>query len=294
MRRFCITLLFALAVLQSACRTTGCTQPADQTLEIASFNLRYNTLSDSANAWPMRLDAVLAMLGSADLIGVQEALPSMLFDIDDGLEGFSRIGVGRNADGSGEHSSILYRISRFELLDSGTFWLSETPDVPGSQGWDAALPRIATWGRFRDRRTGGTFLHVNTHFDHRGEIARRESAHLLVGWVGEHDREEPVLLTGDFNTEENSETYRILTEDASLRDARLVSETPPSGVAATWNDFGRVIPLRRIDFVFVKGNVAVKRFATWDQTIGDVLGTDDPRLPSDHYPVSATVLLDGE
>ncbi|NNF57422.1 MAG: hypothetical protein HKN04_04200 [Rhodothermaceae bacterium] len=161
--------------------------------------------------------------------------------------------------------------------------------MPGSQSWDAALPRIATWGRFRDRRTGVTFTHLNMHFDHVGETARQESARLLVAWAAEQDSDEPVLVTGDFNATDDSEVYRLLTEGTALQDARLVSATLSAGMAARWNAFGRTTPERRIDFVFVQGPVAVQAFATGDQTIGAVLETDNARLPSDHFAVAATV-----
>ena len=282
--------VFVLTLLLGACRTVGTAEVASEALEVVSFNLRLNVASDGENAWPHRRAAAAAMIENADLVGVQEALSDMLVDLDAALPQFDRIGTGRSAEGGDEYSAILYRADRFEVLDSGTFWLSETPDVPGSVGWDAALPRIATWGRFRDRRSGVVFSHVNTHFDHRGETARQQSARLLVDWIGARGGE-PVLLTGDFNQTPDSEVYRLLTEGMGLHDARLVSATPARGSAATWNDFGRTTPTGPIDFVFVNELVTVQRFATWDQTLGAVLGTDDAHLPSDHFPVAATVIL---
>ena len=292
----CSLCLFLLA----ACgRTrTGADHPdlrasvPSEPIQVMSFNLRLNVASDSADAWPYRREAAAEIIRDADLVGVQEAQPEMLEELRERLPGFSRIGVGRDADRGGEHSAILYRTDRFELLDEGTFWLSETPEVPGSTGWDAALPRIATWGRFRDRQTGTAFLHVNTHFDHVGEEARRESARLLVARTAALAGDLPVLLTGDFNATDDSDVYRTLTEGTGLRDARLATEAPPTGPAATWNAFGSAPLDRRIDLVFVRGPAHVQAFATLDQTIGTVLGTDSARLPSDHYPVVATVTLE--
>lgn len=291
MKHFWAICLSMFVVSQGACQSNSSQETPVQTMEIVSFNLRYNTAADSANAWPHRLEAVRAMIEEADIVGVQEALPNMLFDLDDGLIGFGRAGTGRNADGGGEHTAILFRMDRFELLDSDTFWLSETPDVPGSRGWDAALPRIATWARFHDRHTQQSFTVLNTHFDHRGEVARQESARLLTTWIDERGDEEPVLLTGDFNVAEDSEVYRILTEGTGLFDARLISEEPATGIPGTWNDFGRAFPWHRLDYVFVTEGVGVQTFTTWDQTMGDVLGTNSVRFPSDHFPVAATVLL---
>ncbi|MDT0632128.1 endonuclease/exonuclease/phosphatase family protein [Rubrivirga sp. S365] len=290
-------VLAALAGLLAlgACGTARPDRPqdgaaTDAAVRVMSFNLRLHLASDSANAWPHRRDAAAAIVGGADLAGVQEATPAMLDDLDARLPGFARIGVGREADGGGEQSALLYRADRFEVLDSGTFWLSPTPDVPGSVGWDAALPRIATWARLRDRRGGAALVAVNTHFDHVGETARRESARLLVERARALAGDGPLVVTGDVNAADTSAVYRTLTAD--FRDARLVSEAPATGPTATWTDFGRATDDRRIDFVFVSGPVRVLRAATDDRTIGDVAGTDSRRLPSDHTPVTATLVLD--
>lgn len=281
--RVSLVLLLALVGCASS-------RPAERApITVQSFNLRLNVESDGENAWPNRTEAAVAILREADLIGVQEALPGMLEDLDARAPAFARIGVGRQADGGGEYSAIYYRTARFELLEDGTFWLSATPEVPGSVGWDAALPRICTWGRFRDRTTGAVFVHANTHFDHVGEEARRESARLLVARLAEIAGEAPLILTGDFNVTPDTDPYRVLA--SAFRDARDATETAPEGMAPTWNDFGRADLTRRIDFVFVHGSVRVLQFETIDGTIGDVLGTDDPRYPSDHFPVEAWVTL---
>lgn len=280
--------LLALTLLVAGCASSP-TREASAPLTVQSFNVRLHVESDGENAWPHRVDAVVAILTRADLVGVQEALPEMLEDIDARAPGWARIGVGRNARGGGEFSAIYYRSDRFDLLDSGTFWLSETPDEPGSVGWDAALPRICTWGRLRDRRTGTVFVHANTHFDHQGERARRESARLLVARLGEIAGDAPLVLTGDFNVTPDTETYRILA--AAFSDARVSSHLAAVGTAATWNAFGRTDLTDRIDFVFVSSEVFVVRFETLDGTIGDVLGTDNPRYPSDHFPVNAEVVI---
>lgn len=280
-----------LLVALGGCRSASTPAPDAERLRVMTFNLRLNVASDGENAWPNRRDAVAKVIDGADLVGVQEALPDMLTDLDGRLSGYARTGVGRQADGGDEYSAILYRTDRLDLLDSGTFWLSETPEVPGSQSWDAALPRIATWGRFRDRATGDVLVHVNTHFDHVGVTARQESARLLVERLPALADGAPVVLTGDFNVTPDSEVYRILTDGTGLSDARLSSASPAAGPAPTWNDFGRAPLERRIDFVFTHGPVRVLRVRTIDDTIGDVMGTDNPRELSDHYAVEATVAL---
>ena len=288
-----LTVGLAMALAACASSSPSGTRPADArstALRVMSFNLRLNVASDSANAWPHRIDAVEDIMRDADLVGVQEALPGMLEDLDARLDGWARIGVGRQADGGGEYSAIYYRTGRVELEAEDTFWLSETPDVPGSKSWDAAIERIVTWGRFRDRRSGTTLTVVNTHFDHVGQTARENSARLIVDHLDELANGGPVVVMGDFNVTPDNPAYAVLTEGTGLRDARLASSTPPEGVAATWNGFGRDALERRIDFLFVRG-LEVTRFATRDETIAGELGTATARYPSDHFPVEATVEL---
>src|SRR5215211_2435082 len=229
-------------------------------LRVMSFNLRYNNPNDGVNAWPNRKDWVAGLIRfhGADVVGVQEALAHMLTDLEARLPGFSRVGVGR-ADGRarGEFSAILYRTDRLALLDSGTFWLSPTPEVPGSKGWDAAIERVATWARFRDRRTGCRHLHLNTHFDHVGEQARQESARLIRRRLAALAGDLPIVMTGDLNADPRSTPYRILTNDtlagaiAPLRDAFRVSRAGHYGPTSTWTEFRAIEPERRIDYVLV-------------------------------------------
>jgi endonuclease/exonuclease/phosphatase family metal-dependent hydrolase len=254
-----------------------------------TFNLRYDTPSDSTNAWPHRRDWVAALIRfhAPDAIGVQEALVHMLTDLDARLPDFARVGVGR-ADGraGGEFSAILYRPDRLELLTSGTFWLSPTPNVAGSKGWDAAIERIVTWAQFRDRRTRCRHVHLNTHFDHVGEQARRESARLIRRRIAADGM--PVVVTGDLNADPASEPYRILTRDTivstspPLRDAFAASRDGHYGPTSTWTAFRAIEPGRRIDYVLVSPQVRVLKHAILPDSW-------DGRFPSDHLPVLAAI-----
>ena len=286
--RFVPLLAFALLIGLAACSTSSRVASSDAPLRVMSFNIRLNTESDGENAWPHRIDAVERIMQDADVVGVQEALPDMIDTLDARLDGWARIGIGRDADGGGEYSAIYYRTERLELTTGDTFWLSETPEVPGSKSWDAAITRIATWGRFRDRTSGDELTIINTHFDHVGQTAREQSAQLIVDRFDQLAGDGPVVLMGDFNVTPGNPVYPVLTEGTGLSDAFFASSTPPTGVAGTWNGFGRDEPVRRIDYVFVRG-LTVEQFATRDETIGEVLGTDIPRYPSDHFPVMATV-----
>lgn len=300
-------LLLLFVALLPACATAPRAEPslagalADPAqrsvppLRVMSFNLRYNNPGDGPNAWPLRKKwvAQLIRFHDADAIGVQEALSGMLADLDTLLPEFSRVGVGRT-DGvaKGEFSAILYRRDRLEMLEDATFWLSPTPDVVGSKGWDAALERIATWGRFRDRATGCSYLHLNTHFDHVGERARQESARVIRQRLATLTAAgSPVVVTGDLNTSPTSIAYRILTRDTiaaafpPLVDAMLASRDGHYGPDASFNSFRAIPPDgNRIDYVLTSPGVEVRKH-------GILTDSWDNRFPSDHLPVLATLAM---
>ncbi|HVT45394.1 MAG TPA: endonuclease/exonuclease/phosphatase family protein [Thermoanaerobaculia bacterium] len=278
-----------LALLLAGCATAVPVPPADS-IRVMTFNIRLDLASDGDNAWPHRKDAVASMIRfhGADLVGLQEALPEQLRDLDALLPDFSRFGAGRGADRLGEHCAILYRRDRFELLAHDTFWLSETPEVPGSKGWDAAYERIVTWGRLRDRRSDEVFLHVNTHLDNVGSEARREGARLLLrrvdGVAGSDRTGVAIVVTGDFNDTPRSEPWLLMTA-GGFDDALDRSLCPHHGPASTWNGFTAIEAGRRIDFVFVRGDVAVLQHAVLSDTF------DAHRFPSDHLPVIAELRI---
>ena len=261
-------------------------------IRVMTFNIRYDEPQDKENAWPNRKELVASMIRfhHADLVGVQEALARQLKDLDKLLPDYTWVGVGR-ADGksAGEFSAILYRKSRFKYLESSTFWLSETPQVP-SAGWDAAYPRIVTWVKLQDFQTRKIFFHFNTHFDHRGARARKESAGLLLDRIRQIARDLPVVVTGDFNFTESSEGYQLLTGKKSeqlsaLRDARYVSESGHHGPTSTFNEFKALVPGKKIDYVFVKGDIRVLQH-------GVLSDTWDGRFASDHLPVLAEIFIE--
>jgi endonuclease/exonuclease/phosphatase family metal-dependent hydrolase len=245
-----------------------------------TFNLRLATDEDDEDAWAHRRDhaASVVRFHRPDVVGAQEALPGQYAELRAALPGYDWVGVDRKAGevgGPGEHAPVGVRTDRLDLRDHDTFWLSASPDEVGSVGWDAAIPRTVTRVRLRDCRTDAEFTLFNTHLDHRGERARRESARLLA----ERLPAERAVLLGDFNCTPADAPYRYLVEDAGLADAREASARPHHGPSGTFHGFTGDAD-QRIDYVFATPDVDVAQHAT-------LADHWDGRYPSDHFPVVA-------
>lgn len=262
------------------------------TLNVMSFNIRYDNPSDGENAWGNRKEMVAETIRfhKSDIAGLQEALHSQVEDLEARLLEYGWFGVGRD-DGrrKGEYTPVFYLKSRFKVLDYSTFWLSETPEIPGKLGWDAVCPRIVTWGKFKDRLTGKVLFVFNTHLDHVGEKARSQSAELLLSKIEELAGDHPVVLTGDFNCTIDDGPYFILTRNqggmSSLTDIHNISQTMPYGSTQTFNGFKNELrPDYRIDFIFVCNISQVLRH-------GVISEKWNGRFVSDHYPVMAEISL---
>lgn len=259
----------------------------EHSLTALTFNIRYANLGDGLNAWPFRRDAVGKLIRErrADVIGLQEVLHPQLKDMQRQLPEHDHWGVGRD-DGKqqGEYAPIFYRRDRFELVAGQTIWLSPTPEKP-SKGWDASHLRIATIVTLRDKLTGRTFRVANTHFDHRGEQARLNSAELLRVHL-DKEGDEPTLLMGDFNCRADSPPIKRLTGEGNgeaFRDTRTQVEEP-AGPDSTWNGFRQIVDGARIDFIFLRGPWRTERFEIID-------ARQDDRYLSDHLPVTATFAI---
>ncbi len=283
--------LVVIAILCCSFVSYGQQSPDRGALRVMTFNIRYDEPRDGVNAWASRKEKVAGVIRfhKADLVGVQEALLSQLRDLERLLPDFAWSGVGRT-DGkeAGEYSAILYRKSRFQLLETKTFWLSETPETPGSMGWDAAYPRIVTWAKFRDRVSKKTFFHFNTHFDHRGDKARTQSASLILKRIGEIVRREPFVLTGDLNVREDGEAYKTLKAGSGvvrLADAKYASSNGHFGGDSTFSAFKELQPGNKIDYIFVREGIRVIEHGVLsDQWNG--------LWASDHLPLLAEIVLE--
>lgn len=258
------------------------------TMRVMTYNIRLATTADSINYWPNRKHKVEGLIRyhHPDLLGVQEALPVQIADLDATLNQYSRYGVGRE-DGrqKGEFSAIYFRKDRFRLLDSGTFWLSLDPEKPGSKSWDAAITRICSWVKLKDLHTRKVLYHFNTHFDHRGKVAREKSAQLILQQIQSIAGNAPVILTGDFNVPPTSSPYQVMVTNSGFADARSISQTPPYGPDGSFSGFRVNRPLQaRIDYIFVNKPVQVLQHAI-------LTDQQDGYYPSDHLPIVAEVLV---
>lgn len=269
----------------------GWTSFGQDYLNVLTFNIRLNTPQDSLNAWPHRSANVASQIlfHEAHIIGVQEALFDQMQDLDRALTSFKFVGGGRE-DGKqkGEFSAIFYDTIRLQSLQSQTFWLSETPQVAGSKGWDAALPRIVTWAKFRDKKTKKEFYVFNTHFDHIGKVARAESSKLLLRFANQIAGAIPYIVTGDFNAAPTQEPIQLIVNSKDplhLVDTKSISLTPHYGPLGTFNGFhAKEINDQPIDHIFIKHGIKVLQHATLSQTW-------EGKFSSDHFPVFARVLI---
>ena len=277
-------LILICALVLGACAHVPAAESTPATMRAMTFNIRLDLESDGADAWPYRKEMVAALIRheAPDLLGTQEVLLHQKQYLQTALPGYTFVGVGRD-DGAqgGEFSPLAWRSDRFEMLQSGTFWLSPTPETP-SKGWDAALPRIATWAVLRDRSTGRTIRALNTHFDHVGTVARANAARIIGDWVASGPAADaPAIVMGDFNVVPGSEPYDILaaTAQSGLVDARTISRAAPYGPPGTFTAFDiAAAPGAPIDHIFVTRDFAVDDYAVLTQHW-------EGRLPSDHYPV---------
>jgi endonuclease/exonuclease/phosphatase family metal-dependent hydrolase len=265
----------------------------DAALRVMSFNIRYDNPGDGDDRWERRreflIDTVRAY--NPDLMGMQEVLATQGDFIQEKLPEYGFVGAGRD-DGKrkGEFSPILFRKDRFEPLAHGQWWLSATPEKVGSKGWDAALPRVVTWARLKDRTLGVTLLMFNTHWDHQGVRARVESGRLMRRLIDENrgDPNLPVVVTGDFNSTEETEQYRTLTAGdgtgVKLTDAFREVHPQRTPDEASFHAFKGTRDGLRIDWIL--------HSPQWVATGADIVRTQKQgHYPSDHYPVTAELQL---
>ncbi|PZR25802.1 MAG: endonuclease [Citrobacter freundii] len=251
-----------------------------QTMTVGTFNLRYDNPRDSGNLWKDRspVAAALIRFHDFDIVGTQEGLKNQLEDLQKDLPDFAYYGVGRDdGQSKGEHSAIFYRRSMFTVLDSGSFWLSATPEKPGP-GWDARLNRICSWLKLKTKKGSKIFYAFNVHYDHQGVEARKESSKLILQKIRQIAGKSPVVFTGDFNGGHDAEWYLRIKDSGILKDAYTLAADPYAN-NGSFNSFRVNNPSNEIiDHIFVSDKFAVEKY-------GILTDTYHGKFPSDHFPV---------
>lgn len=261
-----------------------------QSLTVMSYNIRLDLSSDGVNAWPNRASMLTDLIryNAPDIVGLQEAQRHQLDAIAALLPEYAWLGVGRD-DGkdAGEFMAILYRKDAVEVLQNATYWCSPSPEKPGL-GWDAGCNRVVTWGKFRTRKERKEFYFYNTHLDHLGITARRESAKLLMDSVNARTGTLPVIITGDFNSGPADAPYAAIiagNNRRTMKDAYTISERPPYGPRGTFNGFNiSEYAKEPIDYIFVSNGITVRSHAVLTDSYHG-------RVPSDHFPLVSVVRL---
>ena len=253
---------------------------AQNNMVFLTYNIKLDYPKDGENSWTNRKSFMVRQLQfyEPDIFGVQEAMPNQMKDLDSLLSDYDFVGVGRDdGNNQGEYSAIFYKSDQFKVLNTSTFWLSETPGKV-SIGWDAVCNRVCSYALFENKNTNKQFYVFNTHFDHIGVEARKNSAVLIIQKIKEINTEMyPVILMGDFNMQENHESIQYISK--YLKDSKSVSELGQFGPSGTFNGFIFNEPVtERIDFIFVSSEIKVEKYAVLSDS-------EDCRYPSDHLPV---------
>ncbi|MFH6767851.1 endonuclease/exonuclease/phosphatase family protein [Gaetbulibacter aquiaggeris] len=259
---------------------------AQNNMVFLTYNIKLDFPKEGKNSWTNRKPLMVRQLQfyEPDIFGVQEAMPNQMKDLDSLLIDYSFVGVGRDdGNNQGEYSAIFYKSNQFKVLNTCTFWLSQTPEKV-SMGWDAVCNRVCTYALFENKNNQKQFYVFNTHFDHIGVEARKNSAVLIIQKIKEINTEGyPLILMGDFNMQENHESIQYISK--YLKDSKTVSKSEPFGPSGTFNGFNFNKPVtERIDFIFVSPEIKVEKYAV-------LIDSKDSRYLSDHLPVLVNLKL---
>ncbi|MFC4723212.1 endonuclease/exonuclease/phosphatase family protein [Geojedonia litorea] len=278
--KYYLAQIIIMILCFTSCKSLHQTHDENQDFSVMTYNIRLDVASDGENAWPNRKNFLISQLRyfSPDILGVQEARPNQMSDLSSALTDYKSIGIGRDGDGQGEFSAIFYNSNTVKVENESTFWLSETP-YKVSQGWDAAYPRICTYGLFTYIKSNKKVWVFNTHLDHVGSEAQLQGMQLILKKINEvNTKNYPVILTGDFNVEPNSLLINNLKE--KMKDSKDLAKVT-FGSNGTFNGFKFHEPVtRRIDYIMVSNSdhIEVQKYAVLSSSV-------DLKYPSDHFPV---------
>ncbi|MFN2394206.1 MAG: endonuclease/exonuclease/phosphatase family protein [Bacteroidales bacterium] len=261
-------------------------------INVMTFNVRFDNPNDRINTWPNRIPLIEKYINEEmpDIVGIQESLYHQIEDLLNIMPVYAYVGAGRDdGEAGGEFSPVLYRTDKFELLDHSQFWLSETPDIPGSIGWEALLPRVVAWAKLLHKESGKELFVFNTHFSHVSDEARSRSMQFLSDQIESIAGDNRIIVTGDFNITKGSELYYDMLERFddrnNLQNTELIARESYTGEASTFNGFRDDIEPRVIDYIFVDDSFIVEEY-----TIDKV--KDGEIFISDHWPVKVHLIIE--
>ncbi len=299
-----LCVLLGLCLLQTITSADlSRSEAKDLEVRVMSFNIRYGTANDGENHWKNRHEMVFDVLRNhrPDVVGLQEALGFQIQQIRKAIDGYGLIGVARE-DGAndGEYSCILYRLDRYDVNESGTFWFSDTPQVPGSSHWGNACVRICSWARLIEKKSGKAFYVFNLHLDHVSQPSREKSVVLLSKRLLARKHADPFIVTGDFNTGEKNPVILYLKGKLALskpngnkgkNPVQMVDTFrvlhPDANEVGTFNGFKGNRRGDKIDYIFTMPGVKVLEAKILYDNV-------DGKFPSDHFPVWAVLRFDAE
>lgn len=287
-------ILYSLSIWAFSLLVFSCGKQENTSFNIMSFNIRYDNPEDSLNNWKYRKEIAAQIIKdqNIDIVGTQEVLHNQLEDLLHQLPDYKALGVGRD-DGveDGEYSALFYNSTRFDAEKVGYFWLSENPDTVGKPGWDGACNRMATWAVLKDKTTGKQLFAINTHLDHIGKIARQEGVTLLIKRASEIGNGMPIIITGDFNAEPESDVIQHVLDTKNpiqMNDSHLVAKVQGKNEEGEWtfHGFGEVPTEQReyIDYIFVSKDVEVDGFSILPSKLNDI-------YISDHRPIVSKITI---
>lgn len=278
MKKYIIVLVLSITAFNSFA----------QSFKLATYNLRYDNPKDTGNLWVDRREIMTDLITKYgfDIFCSQEAKANQIKDLINRMPQYKWAGIDKQGDGTDEFCAIFYKKERFELVDRGHFWLSETPET-SSKGWDAKYKRVCSWVLIKELKTQHKLYVFNTHFDHKGILAQHNSAKLLLQKIGEMAKKHPAILSGDFNFDRNHNNYRLLAESEILKDTfKMAKKVHSSGGSSNgFNINSR--PESPIDHIFVSGSIGVMQYSI-------ITDSYNSKLPSDHYPVLAEMFFNAD
>jgi endonuclease/exonuclease/phosphatase family metal-dependent hydrolase len=279
--RKCLLIIIYLCFYLSSC-----THESMDDLSVMTYNIRYASFNEDQENWNNRKEGVVNLLHQHDFVGLQEATPVQINDIMEAVgEEYGLISRTREKDPTqGEASPLLFKKDKWQIIDSGTFWLSSTPDIPGSNTWGAAYNRVVSYGIFKSRDSKDSIMVVNTHYDHVSQEARIKSTILIKNRLGNYINKLPFVFMGDLNVEDNNDVYAYINAEMKLKDSYREIQPEFSFQDNTFHGWISDTAISRIDYIFINNLISVR-------TAKVNMSKSKNMYPSDHLPLEAVISI---